>query len=189
MGWLNETEQAKIRELCKTAAGATIDRFLFFRTNGNEGTIYLTSPNGYTRHPVPSDSLKEFLPRTFRINSEIALPESVSIRELITGPDQVSGSPSTGRRGRFALLDAVRGLAGHLPGLQSAQTFQQSAPQIFPAMEPIAKLLTTPTDQPSQKDRESKVAQINLARDLILKVYHIDPKALEQLRNRDPRWQ
>src|SRR5262249_5263351 len=82
---------------------------------------------------------------------------------------------------RSALLDAVRGLAGHLPGFKNAQTFQQSAPQMFPVIEPIARMLAPPADQPSIRERDNKVAQVTLARDLMIKVARIDPQVLDQL--------
>jgi predicted ATPase len=179
---LSESEKSKIRTICNVTGGADIDRFFLFRTSGGEATIYLDGPNGYTRHPVANAFPPEFLPRTFQINSQVALPESVSIRELIHGPDNASGTVAIGRTGRFALLDAFRGLVGHDGWFASAQTVQQSAAQIYPAMAPIARYLTE-SSAAVAKDREMKVAQVQLARDLIIKVARIAPQALEQLQS------
>ena len=182
-GGLSEKDKSKIRELCNLGAGTDVDQFILFRLNNGEAKIFLKTTGGFAETSVRPEGLIDLLPRTFHINSEIALPESVSLHDLISGPDAASGLKPVNRSGRHALLDAVRGLSGHADWFRTHQTIQQSAQFIQSAMDPIARLLSTPVDEPSKQEQAKQIAQVNLARDLIIKVARIAPEALRQLQS------
>lgn len=182
----SEDERAKIRELCNAPATQTIDHFCLFRTSGGEVRIYLPSKSnkdGFTTHVIQPQGIAPLLPRTFHIDSQIGLPDSVSLHDLINGPDNASGLQAMERDQRATLFEAARSLVGTGSWFETAQTLQTAAGQVIATIGPIARMLTPPRDHASEKEQKMRLAQIKLARDLVLKVARIDTRALEQLKN------
>jgi energy-coupling factor transporter ATP-binding protein EcfA2 len=175
---LSVAEQNKIRELCNLPATAIVTCFFLFRETGNSMTIYLPSQSTYTKHPISPGSLSGFLPRTFTINAKVALPDSVPIHELLA-----VGAPSgfLGRSDRSGIFDLLKGLQGHDAWFATAGTVQTNAAQIQPLLASLTKSIAAPIDAAAMKEKNRRIAQIQLARDLIIKVARIAPQALKDL--------
>jgi energy-coupling factor transporter ATP-binding protein EcfA2 len=175
---LSDDEQNKIRQLCDLPAAAIVNCFFLFRESGNVLTIYLPAHPTYTKHSVASGSLAGILPRTFMINSKVALPDSVPIHELIA-----TAAPSgfLGRSDRSSIFDLLKGLQGRDSWFSTAQTVQANAAHIQPLLASLTKSIAPPTDMAAVKEKKRRIAQIQLARDLIIKVARIAPQALKDL--------
>ncbi len=173
---LSDAEKKAVRVACGLPAGTSLDQFHLFRTESRT-VVYTAKGESYVAHEVEKGALDGILPRTFRIDAEIALPESVSIRELIDGP---SANPSCAtREQRYTIFESLRGLAAGW--LLSPESVQKHAAHIAPALAPVAKALAAKSDEASQRECEKRNKQIGLARDLLLKVARIAPDALVQL--------
>jgi hypothetical protein len=175
---LSDDEQSKIRQLCGLPPAAIVTCFFLFRESGNVMTIYLPAHPTYTKHSIAAGSLAGFLPRTFTINSKVALPDSVPIHELIA-----TSAPSGffGRSDRSNIFDLLKGLQGRDSWFTTAQTVQTNAAHIQPLLASLTKSIAPPTDTAAVKEKKRRVAQIQLARDLIIKVARIAPQALKDL--------
>lgn len=180
---LTAQEQHAVRAACGLPAATVVDSFLLFRTNRSGLTVYLQNDSGFVKYPVASgtdETLVANLPHVFRINADVALPDSVSIRRLANTAIGSEGKrvKTLSRARRFALLDAVTPAADHPEWFVNAQVFTQSSPQIFSAFSPISTLIA---DAQRTGTLDKATAQFNLARDLICKVAHIDKAALADL--------
>jgi predicted ATPase len=175
---LSDEEQNKIRQLCGLPPAAVITCFFLFRESGKVMTIYLPSHPTYTKHSIDAGSLATILPRTFTINSKVALPDSVPIHELIA---TTAPSGFLGRSDRSGIFDLLKGLQGRDSWFSTAQTVQTNAAHIQPLLASLTKSIAPPTDTAAVKEKKRRVAQIQLARDLIIKVAKIAPQALKDL--------
>ena len=83
----DDVEQIKLK--LDLQSELQFNRFFIFRTNKLNLTIYIPAKdiNEYEVHTV-SELPDNFLPNVFRINSDLALPDSVSISRLIKGKYQ-----------------------------------------------------------------------------------------------------
>lgn len=178
---LSETESRSVRSACGITEGTVFDKFLLFRTNRNQLNVYLPKGNGYSSYEVKKDhrdKVVNSLPYVFRINSDVALPESVPIRLL-------SGEPITPTSNRFEALDRADRI-GFLDAIEtinpawfsSQEVLTQSAGQVFPAMASFFQRLQQSS---TSKGRQKKNEEFNLAHDLIRKIAKIDPEALSDL--------
>lgn len=81
---VSQKEADQIKKFSEIPKAQQFNKFLLFRKNIDELIIYL--PDEPNPHPVKSDSLKEFqkiLPRTRRLDTTTALPDSVPIQKLV----------------------------------------------------------------------------------------------------------
>ena len=155
----------------------SFDRFLMFRTERSTVTIYVPSGDAYSAHRVSDiPKLLGNLPSVFRLREDIALPESVPIRFLADEPRVSSGLEALPRRQRVGLLDTIW---THMGWFQNQQTVTQSADAIVKEMGnfTVANHEKSPDAAPAYK----RLAEQNLAKDLIRKVARIDPEALKEL--------
>ncbi|MEH2373537.1 AAA family ATPase [Nostoc sp.] len=101
---LKKPEQDSLRKIIPEIHRNTIiENFFIFRNNVDSLTIYLPEKGEYTPYPINEKQVIELyklLPRTFRIESSIALPSSVPIKKLV----QLSQENYLGGR-KFELLD------------------------------------------------------------------------------------
>lgn len=101
---LSKPEQDSLREIIpEIYRNANLDRLFIFRNNVDTLTIYLSEQGEYTPYPIKEKQVIELyklLPRTFRIESSIALPSSVPIKKLV----QLGQENYLGGR-KFELLD------------------------------------------------------------------------------------
>jgi predicted ATPase len=165
---LTQTESDAIASVCEGLTRG-FDRFLMFRTENTKVTVYVQTPQGYTAHPVSNPSaLLPMLPSVFRLQENVALPESVPILFLADEARASGGLEALPRHQRVGLLESIW---SHLAWFQTKQTVTQSADAIVSEMG----RLTGPAGTVSE------VTELNLARDLIRKVARIDPEALKEL--------
>ena len=179
---LSTPEKRIIREICEITAATEFDSFFLFRTSAQNLELFLPGSPEYLRFEVPPAKISTLLPRTFRIDADIALPDSVPIRELAR--EAIGGSPpqmeALEREQRFAAVDGLNTLLSHSDWFQDLPRFNASAQQLQPALTALAGTLTALKDASHEIGR-IREGQIKLARDLICKVARIDEHALQQL--------
>ncbi|HLO50484.1 MAG TPA: AAA family ATPase, partial [Kamptonema sp.] len=81
---VSQEEADLIKEFSEIPKAQQFDRFFLFRKNIDELIIYLSEPKN--PHPVKSDYIEQFqniLPRTRRLDTTTALPDSVPIQKLV----------------------------------------------------------------------------------------------------------
>ncbi len=181
-GALSTQEKRIIREMCDITAATEFGSFFLFRTNAKTLELYLPSESDYLRYEVPPEKLSAVLPRTFRIDADIALPDSVSIRELAR--ETITGSPPRieilEREQRFAAVEGFNSLLGHREWFEDMPKYAAAAQQLQPALNTLAGTLRQAKSVHQDFER-IRNGQIKLARDLICKVARIDEHALQQL--------
>jgi predicted ATPase len=180
---LTSVDQQRVRSACNIAEGTSFDRFLLFRTNRGSLTVYIPRGGDYSHHELEGDAAVNFrniLPRVFRLDPEIALPDSVSIRGLAKGKLEPERSrfELINRRQRFGLLETFELATLNPDWFASPEAVQQYAAHISPAMSPLLRgsKVNGNDGLADQKSREFR-----LAYDLLCKVADVDPEALAEL--------
>ena len=174
---LNRNERDEVIAACDLGSAGAFDSFLVFRTDRTNLTVYTPSDSGYSAHPVSNPSLLlQTLPSVFRLKENVALPESVPIR-LLAGADRASGGLETlSRQKRVGLFDTIW---SHMNWFQTKETVIQSAESIATEVGSLAPLKIA--EHNAGPTFENRLAELNLARDLIRKIARIDPEALQEL--------
>lgn len=183
---LSESEQGIVRQLCDVGTTRSLTRFLAFRTHASGVVIYLPQESGYSQHVLTKEgaiAYGKMLPRAFRIDARIALPSSVSIRDL--APEVLGGVAEYGtalsRRSRFDVFGALDALVGHADWFKTPQALQGVVAQAQPALLRVSEHLSR-SDRPTEREaQDRRAAEVRLARDLIRKVARIDSLALKEL--------
>lgn len=174
---LSGEERAAVAAAIGADFPSPADRFLLFRTDRTELTVYIPSGSGHTSHPVAKpQALLAALPSVFRLRENVALPESVPIRFLADDSSAATGLATLPRSQRVGLMDSVW---SHMSWFQSKESVTQSADKIATEMSSVAAPAGSESQGSSDVDRN--VAERNLARDLIRKVARIDAEALTEL--------
>jgi predicted ATPase len=181
---ISSAEQRQILAICNVAEGTEFDRFLAFRTDKDKFTVYIPHGAEYTRYELKSEAsekLKHLLPVIFRIDSNVALPDSVSIRGLAQAALESKSSrlEALDRQQRFELLETFEPILRNQSWFADPQAIVKHAPEIFPAFSPLLQ----PTRKSSSDGRteSKKESEFKLAHDLICKVADVDPEALAEL--------
>src|SRR5579862_3576703 len=173
------------RELVQSVSGApakSLDRFLLFRTDREALSVYIPSGDAYVAYDVKPDRAQDLmaaLPRLFRIDSHVALPESVPTRYLAS-PDHEAATnrfDAMERQQRFQFLDKVSGVLGHSDWFGTPQTVQQQSVAIASAMSTLFS--TSGTE--SANGNGQGIPEVELARKLIYQVAGIDRTAIDDL--------
>lgn len=198
--WVNiEANLDEVRGLCNLPPERKFDRFFLFRREDGSFTFYVPKADEKGFDPFNIGGLPDkFLPHVFRIDSDIALPDSVPIRRLIEGPYQEDAlwEPS-GREMTFLAADAVPRLRSYLSNIQSLTRPQGTGATTFPLPEnlyqeaqELQSLLNDPSGPWREDELRRKAAEFNLAYDLIFKIAEIavdDIKLLDDaLRKNEP---
>ena len=172
---VTDVEAEQLAQLLEADLGH-FDRFLMFRTEPNKAVIYVP---GEEEPPVPRDmegeSLnhlsEQILPRPFRINPTIALPDSIPIAWLGRTEGETIPAAKLSRKRRMRLVDQFAALPP--AWITNESTVQQNAANLFKNFfEPI-------TDQSGSDS--SFEESLDLARALLLKVANVDPMKLREL--------
>lgn len=174
---LSDSEFNEIAKLCKIKDKSRFERFLFFRTNKDDITLYIPSENSFTDHKLSKEQAKRFpqlLPRVFRIDAEIALPDTVAIKELA---DKKSDRTieTIGRKGRFDLIERIYQSQSYF---LNEESLKSSAAPLYALFKPI---WNNRFDEEREQLKARHEAELELVRDLICKVAKVDPEALEEL--------
>ncbi|MEG4059883.1 MULTISPECIES: AAA family ATPase [unclassified Microcoleus] len=186
------TEEAdQIKALSEIPKAQQFDRFYLLRKNVDELIIYL--PDGKNPHPVKSDSLEQFqkiLPRTRRLDTTTALPDSVPIQKLV---QIINGKPEGTRYEllSFEKREKIRLLLDKL--IEDSTLFQKSLPPTPGAASDDEKkgtqlindlLKELEAHENIEKNRESKQEKgIRLAYDMICSIAKISTTAIVELAN------
>jgi hypothetical protein len=183
--WVNLSplEQTAIAEVCSLAGARPIDRFYVFRRE-IKLSVYLPVGRNYEKHDLSQDSavrLMQFLPQAFRINSDIALPDSVSIKALaeVASANDRSGFATLTRGERFDRLDALSQVISHPEWFANPQAPAQHFQQISDAVSPLWSSDSRSKNVSAPSRRAEK--GLELVRDLICDVAQVDPDALREL--------
>lgn len=168
---LSSEEKQIFKQSCNIPDTLSFDRLFLFRIDQNKLDVYLPENENFHKYSVNSDSIpnvNKILPQIFRIDPDIALPDSVPIKNLIKG---VLQEEEIDRRNRFAIFESGN---LHPEWFQNQQLVSQHAVEIS------AQYLNL-TKQQSQTGKDRKIKEFNLACDLLFKVAKIDQAAIEDL--------
>jgi hypothetical protein len=167
---LSREEHDTVAEACGIDKPGAFDRFLVFRTNRTTLTVYIPANSGYTSHSVAKpDLLLPILPSVFRLRENVAVPESVPIRFLAGDSQASTGIETLPRKDRVSLFDSIW---DHLGWFATKETVVTSAAEIASGMSGF---------RTSKTLSGNRLAELDLAKDLICKVARIDSEALKEL--------
>lgn len=166
---LSDDEQKIVGMSCGLKDSTNLERFILCRTERDNLAVYIPQQGDeYSKHDIGEknvDTLLGCLPRVFKIDSHVGLPESVPIASLIGTPEF-----RIGRENRFQLQQLLERNAGWFKDQSSVSS---AAAEISST---ISGIFSSPKNENDGSD-----AELQLARDLILKVANIDKEALEDL--------
>jgi predicted ATPase len=173
---LDDEEQEKLRASLKEPIPQNTNRFAMFRQGPEILSVFVPSDGGTWLKqdfagPAARDFGKDFLPKTFRIKADIALPNFVPVKWL--ADPNVGYESMISRGGRLNLMEA--GARLNEMWSNTAGNLTAATPQIMSSFggffQKNAQLQLT------EAQRES----LHLARDLLIEVAEIDPKRLGDL--------
>lgn len=189
--WVDiEDSIEQVQQLCGLPTGRKFDRFFLFRHENGGLTLYVpkAEEKGFDSFAI-NNLPAGFLPHVFRIDSVIALPDSVPIGRLIEGryPEGAMWQPS-GREMAFLAADAVPRLRGYLSNIQALLRPQNTGGTAFQLPEnlhqeasELQQLLNDPSGPWREEELRRKASEFNLAYDLIFKIAEIDVSDIELL--------
>lgn len=198
---LSEKDKTELRSLCNIPEDTLFENFFLFRNNQNNLNVYLNkAKNDYTHYEVNKNNVaafKNFLPHVFRLDADIALPESVPLRQLIdvafperVHPKQPSKNGNKSEASRFEYLERK----DRAKIIQSLDTIAEK-PESYTNPQPglnkpdpqtataMSSLITVLTESDQSEESEKRNSQYKLAYDLICKIAKVDREVLENLVN------
>jgi hypothetical protein len=155
------------------SSGPTSTEFMMFREGPSDLTVWLPTEDTWHEFPLTGSAAKAFtsiLPNPFRIQSDVALPDSVPFSWLVSG--DARGDHSS-RRARASLLDGLKPLAAFVGADHTS--IQSNAVSIFGILKPVVQELG------HAPDPEENHQSLELARSLLLDLARIDPEAIREL--------
>ncbi len=200
---LSKEEQQNVRSVSEIPEATVFDRFFLFRTNRENLTIYLVQDQGkYNSFKVGHnyvDRMAEILPHTFRILPDIALPDSVSIQQLInqantsnlTNPEYLELDhqnklsdliifESLERHQREKFINLLDTSYTHKDSsTQTKQTFNKLESNVNRIKTSLSTALTSFIL--SDKEVQKREKEIELAYKLICKIAKVDSNVLSDL--------
>lgn len=168
---LTESESKAVCEACGTTE-TRIHSFHMFRTAPGLVVAYLPDrPDSFRVEGEALKSLQQALPRTFRIDRDIALPDRVSLEWLGSSDLEAKGDAGLSRAARMNLVQQGPGLLRRLTDQNAAQK------QIAEISQEATRLLKYEAGAKDTEDPRS----MQLARDLLVKVAKVDQEVLVDL--------
>lgn len=175
---LSDAEQKSVKDICGAGNNKVINSFYVFRKHREELTVYL--PKGesgdFSEYGLSTENkhaLENLLPHIFRLDAEVAIPSSVSIKDL-TGVGDKSRAETLGRRHRFDFMDKFLNSSSFFT---SQETVTSNAPAIVSGFSKYS------ASDPDSKEANKRTAEVELARKLICEVANVDTDALTELYN------
>jgi predicted ATP-dependent endonuclease of OLD family len=161
------------------------DRLFLFRFHSSKFVIYISKKgeNGFDEFPI--EKIPEgFLPNIFRIDSRVALPDSISIKRLIQGRYESNDQwQLSGRELSFRAIDSVPEIKTVLDKIINSTV--QAVSNIFPTIkEEVQKIddnLRVADIAWRDEELKRKMQEFNLAYDLIFKIAKISVKDIEMM--------
>jgi predicted ATPase len=176
---LSETEAAVVRNACGLPNGTEVSSFFLFRTAKDQLTVYLRNNQEFSTFKVRTESvsaLTQSLPKTFHLDSKLALPSSVSLRSLSkVAAKDAHVFASLSRKRRFAFLDSVGPALKNAPWFQTGETVKGQADAIAATM--TAAIAASRPDSTTITDDDAA----KLVKDLVFKVAGIDEDVFDDL--------
>lgn len=184
---LSKTEAENLRIIANIPENIIFNRFLLFRNNVDKLTLYLPEKGDYRPYKIEEDvveNLQKLLPTTLNIESEVALPASVPIEKLV----QIGHNSSSGSR-KFELLDREprSRIIDALDDFSDNPELFTKVRQPWGEMEPYAaktiKSIISALDETnfSEKEKNKREKEFQLAYKLICKIAQVDVEALIDL--------
>jgi predicted ATP-dependent endonuclease of OLD family len=161
------------------------DRLFLFRFHSSKFIIYISKKgeNGFDEFPI--ERIPEgFLPNIFRIDSRVALPDSISIKRLIQGRYESNDQwQLSGRELSFRAIDSVPEIKTVIDKIISstAQVVSTIFPTIKEEVQKIDDSLRIADIAWREEELKRKMQEFNLAYDLIFKIARISVKDIEMM--------
>lgn len=187
---LAELEDASIKKIINIHDDIRFDRFLIFRNNIHDLTIYLPEKGKYRQFKLEEkqkNELNKLLPRTFRIESSVALPSSVPIKKLVefAQNDSVLSSKFEliDRKQRNKIVDALdtfvdQELISKIRGFDGKKREEID----YEAVEAIKSIISAISEVSlSDEKKEEREKGFKLAYKLICKIAQVDSNSLLDL--------
>lgn len=191
---LEQPEQDSIKKIIPEIHRNTIiENFFIFRNNVDSLTLYLPERGEYIPYPINAKQvieLDKLLPRTFRIESSIALPSSVPIKKLVQlGQENYSGGTKfelLDRKQRNKIIDELDVFSDNPELITKVRLFsnenrEEIDSEAVTAMKSIMSALDEVSFRGREKDKERREKGFNLAYKLICKIADVDANALLDL--------
>lgn len=211
---LSDIEQDQVRKAANIPSEEqNFDCFLIFRTNKTDLIIYLSNGEGnykqYRVNPEKINLFSKILPKPFRIDSKVALPDSVPIERIRI---RAEGQKKSGRETTLLeqwqreeidqILDTIatdkssftsqKGIDAGWRTLEDGRKVQASVPVEFykipielgddvKKINTLKRLLTD--NGMSTDERKRREQEFDLAYKLICEVANVDPEFLLELTN------
>lgn len=185
---LSKAESDALRKIAAIPKHIDFERFLLFRNNVENLTVYLPEKSEYKPYKIEKariEDLHEILPKPLKIQSNIALPASVPISKLIElGRSDYQDSKSfeiIDREQRNKIIDLLDNLSSEsLPireeKFSSVIINSENSGEIIRSIKSALK-----QDGLSDAEKDKREREFNLAYKLICKVADVDVKALVDL--------
>lgn len=166
---ISDADRSAVIAAVSPDATTSFDNIHLFRESEDELLVYLDDV-GPSR--VVRDALAAVLPRSFRIDPEIPIPNSVPLAYL-AGGDRSATAAGPDRQERFGVFDAVVGEWGGLSAaLGAADKLSALASKVFGSVAPAG---------PAGREADERVQQMALAYDLLVTVGGVEPSVFGQL--------
>ncbi|MBD2122166.1 ATP-dependent endonuclease [Trichocoleus sp. FACHB-262] len=153
---------------------------LIFRTSVNDLTVYIPEEN-YRAYKIQDDFISKvpsILPKTFRIDAEIALPDSIPIQKLVKNSNEGNTSFELLERDeKIRIFDLLNKLA-NTPRPERNFPVTDSDPFEKVVSSLVSALKESNLNQDEETRREK---QLELAKKLIYKIAQVDPEVLSNL--------
>jgi predicted ATP-dependent endonuclease of OLD family len=174
---------SEIRKICDINEDRNFTRFFLFRFSGKKLVIYIPKKDeaGFDEFPIKSVP-NELFPNIFRIDSFIALPDSISISRLIKGRYEGSDSwQPSGRELSFLATDSVPQIKDLLKKIMGIAV-QSAFPATFKdEAEKIDNNLANSVIAWRDDELKRKEMEFNLAYDLIFKIAKINVEDIKMM--------
>jgi predicted ATPase len=188
---LSKLEDATIRKIIEVPDDVIFERFLVFRSNVGNLTVYLPEKGGYRPYKIEEHKaieLQQLLPEILKIESNVALPSSVPIKKLVElGQEDYLGGRRfelLDREQRSKIVDALDVFSDN-PGLITKVRYLWGGDREEIDREAVESLkaIISAVDEVtfSDKEKERREKEFNLAYKLICKIAQVDTNALLDL--------
>lgn len=182
--WINvtEPEAAVIRELIGLGEKDEVSHFLCFRRDKNLLDVYIPKGAEFAKYPLDQPAtkkLEQILPTIYKIDPEVALPDTVPLRYLMNSSDEDDRKVHLlSRADRYDLLEGLEPIQSEW--VASADAMTRSAAQLAPVLSGIASLFRKPRSSDAGRKKEKS---LRLARELLLRIAEVDENAIRDLYN------
>ncbi len=188
---LSRFEDTSIRKIIEIPENIIFDRFLVFRNNIENLTIYLPEKGDYRPYRIgerQANELQSLLPKVFKIESSVALPSSVPIKKLVQlgQSNYLDGRKFEllDREQRSRIVDALDNFSNNPELITKVRVlWGENREEIDREAVETIKSIISALDEVSfsYKEKERREKEFNLAYKLICKIAQVDINALLDL--------